>query len=81
MKLTIDIENTVTKKDGKMYLDPYEATNKLVMIGCLDDNGNETIYDMDSGFVDVQDMLNKATVLIGHNVTYDLMWLWECGFI
>jgi DNA polymerase I-like protein with 3'-5' exonuclease and polymerase domains len=80
MKLTIDIENTVTKKDGKMYLDPYEATNKLVMIGCLDDNGNETIYDMDSGFVDVQDMLNKATVLIGHNVTYDLMWLWECGF-
>ena len=80
MKLTIDIENTVTKRDGKMYLDPYEPTNKLVMVGCRDDNGNETIYDMDSGFVDIQDMLDKATVLIGHNITYDLMWLWECGF-
>ena len=25
-------------------------------------------------------MLDQATVLIGHNITYDLMWLWECGF-
>ena len=26
MKLTIDVENTVTKRDGKMYLDPFEPT-------------------------------------------------------
>ena len=80
MKIVIDVENTVTKRDGRLYLDPYEPTNKLVMVGCRDDNGNESIYDMDSGFVGVQDILDKATVLIGHNITYDLMWLWECGF-
>ena len=80
MKIVIDVENTVTKRDGRLYLDPYEPTNKLVMVGCRDDNGNESIYDMDSGFIGVQDILDKATVLIGHNITYDLMWLWECGF-
>ena len=80
MKLVIDVENTVTKRDGRLYLDPYEPTNKLVMVGCLDDNGNETIYTMEDGFVGIQDELDKATVLIGHNITYDLMWLWECGF-
>ena len=80
MKIVIDVENTVTKRDGRLYLDPYEPTNKLVMVGCRDDNGNESIYDMDGGFIGVQDILDKATVLIGHNITYDLMWLWECGF-
>ena len=80
MKLTIDVENTVTKRDGKMYLDPYEPTNKLVMVGIRDDNDNTYIYDMDNGSSNIQEMLDKATVLIGHNITYDLMWLWECGF-
>ena len=80
MKIVIDVENTVTKRDGRLYLDPYEPTNKLVMVGCRDDNGNESIFDMDGGFIGVQDILDKATVLIGHNITYDLMWLWECGF-
>ena len=50
MKIVIDVENTVTKRDGRLYLDPYEPTNKLVMVGCRDDNGNESIYDMHSGF-------------------------------
>ena len=80
MKLTIDIENTVTKRDGKMYLDPFEPTNKLVMIGMLDDKGNQYLYNMDNEVFGIQDMLDKATILIGHNIGYDLMWLWECGF-
>ena len=82
MKLTIDVENTVTKRDGKMYLDPFEPTNKLVMVGIRDDNEemNTYIYDMDNGSSNIQEMLDKATVLIGHNIAYDLMWLWECGF-
>ena len=32
MKLTIGVENTVTKRDDKMHLDPIEPTNKLVMV-------------------------------------------------
>jgi len=80
MKLTIDVENTVTKRDGKMHLDPFEPTNKLVMIGMLDDKGNQYLYNMDNEVFGIQDMLDKATILIGHNIGYDLMWLWECGF-
>ena len=81
MKLTIDVENTVTKKkDGKMHLDPFEPTNKLVMVGMLDDNGNEYLYNMEEGSSDIQDMLDSASIIIGHNIAYDLMWLWECGF-
>ena len=47
MKLTLDVENTVTKRDGKMHLDPFEATNKLVMVGCLEDNGTRHLFNMD----------------------------------
>jgi hypothetical protein len=33
MKLTLDVENTVTHRDGKMHLDPFEADNSLTMVG------------------------------------------------
>jgi DNA polymerase I-like protein with 3'-5' exonuclease and polymerase domains len=78
MKLTLDVENTVTKRDGKMYLDPFEPDNRLVMVGCLTDTGEEYLYR--DNFDGVQALLDKATILIGHNIAYDLMWLWECGF-
>ena len=41
MKLTLDVENTVTKRDGKMHLDPFEPDNTLVMVSS--DNGPEII--------------------------------------
>jgi len=78
MKLTLDVENTVTKRDGKMHLDPFEPTNRLVMVGCLTDTGREYLYR--DNFDGVQALLDEATILIGHNIAYDLMWLWECGF-
>ena len=78
MKLTLDVENTVTKRDGKMYLDPFEPDNRLVMVGCLTDTGKEYLYR--DNFDGVQALLDEATILIGHNIAYDLMWLWECGF-
>ena len=84
MKLTLDVENTVTKRDGKMHLDPFEPTNKLVMVGMLEDNGREYLCNLDGPIVKwndiIQDCLDRATILIGHNIAYDLMWLWESGF-
>ncbi len=83
MKLTIDVENTVTKRDGKMHLDPFESTNKLVMVGCRTDQGVEYLYDMENdgqASVGIQELLDATTILIGHNIAYDLMWLWESGF-
>ena len=47
VKLTLDVENTVTKRNGKLHLDPFEPDNTLVMVGMLDDRGNETIVTFD----------------------------------
>ena len=41
MKLTLDVENTVIKRESKLQLDPFELENTLVMLGMLDDRGNE----------------------------------------
>jgi len=88
MKLTLDVENTVTKRDGKMHLDPFEPNNSLTMVGMLNDQGVERIVTFDHSEVDadeyghvlVQEFLDAATVLICHNAAYDLLWLWESGF-
>ena len=88
MKLTLDVENTVTHRDGKMHLDPFEPENSLTMIGMLSDQGEEVHITLDHKEVDstpnghliVQEWLEKATVLIMHNAAHDLLWLWESGF-
>ena len=82
MKLTLDVENTVTTRDGKLHLDPFETDNELVMVGCLTDSGEEYLYRMEDepeATVKIQSMLDACTILIGHNIVHDLMWLWECG--
>ena len=28
----------------------------------------------------IQDILDKTTLLVGHNIKFDLLWLWEAGF-
>ena len=88
MKLTLDVENTVTHRGGKMHLDPFEPDNSLTMVGMLSDQGNKAIVTFDhseepaTGFGRemVQDWLDQATVLIMHNAAHDLLWLWESGF-
>ena len=88
MKVTLDVENTVTERDGKMHLDPFEKGNSLVMVGVLTDQGMEEHFPFDHADVPsqqdyherVQWYLDNATVLIMHNAAYDLVWLWESGF-
>ena len=36
VKLTLDVENTVTKRNGKLHLDPFEPDNTLFMVGMLE---------------------------------------------
>ena len=33
MRLILDVENTVTKRNDKLHLDPFESGNSLVMVG------------------------------------------------
>ena len=88
MILTLDVENTVVKRNGKMHLDPFEPDNTLVMVGMLDDHNNETIVTFDhseqqpttDGRQIVQDALDATHLLVAHNAPHDLLWLWESGF-
>ena len=87
MKVTLDVENTVTERDGKMHLDPFEPNNSLTMVGILTDQDVEMHFTFDHKEATgkdyserVQWFLDQATVLIGHNIAYDLVWLWESGF-
>ena len=82
MKITIDVENTVQTREGKLHLDPFEERNELVMVGILTEKGDEYLYRMNEENVydKIQVLLDEATVLIGHNIVHDLMWLWESSF-
>ena len=33
MRLVLDVENTVTKRNGKTHMDPFEPNNFLVQVG------------------------------------------------
>ena len=88
MKITLDVENTVTKRDGKIHMDPFEPDNTLVMVGMLTDQGQCLTFPFDHAdrpnqddyYERVQMLLDEATVLICHNAAHDLLWLWESGF-
>ena len=94
MTITIlDVENTVTNKNGKSHLDPFERTNSLVMVGIYPLNATDSstyIFDhcditKDDDIVHnrntVQRILDEPTPLVGHNISHDLLWLWESGFV
>ena len=52
MKLTLDVENTTTTRDGKLHLDPFESENSLTLVGMLNDQGVERIITFDHSEVD-----------------------------
>lgn len=90
MKIVLDVENTTTKRDGKLHLDPFESDNSLTLVGVQDwlsdentvfvfDHKEKTIED-DESDKKLQRVLDNTTLLIGHNLQYDLQWLWACGF-
>lgn len=87
--LILDVENTVTDRDGKKHLDPFEPTNTLVMIGCKfvgDEQAYVATFDhaevkpTENGRDVIQDYLDSTDLLVGHNLAHDLPWLWESGF-
>lgn len=92
MRVVLDVENTVTKSGGKLHLDPFTPTNSLVMIGIQVEEEEPRHYTFDHSEYDcnyeyrkkdceeVQEILDQATLLIGHNINHDLLWIWETGF-
>ena len=88
MKLTVDIENTVSKlPSGKTLLDPFTDGNRLVLVCTKKDTGEESSFwfdhsthSTDNAKELLQEQLDEASVLICHNAQHELVWLWETGF-
>ena len=78
---TVDIETTY---DTNFNPSPFIATNKIVSVGINKEyyffNHDEFNGDASKSFHAVQNILNQTTVLIGHNIKFDLMWMLEAGF-
>jgi DNA polymerase I-like protein with 3'-5' exonuclease and polymerase domains len=97
MRAVLDLETSVTWREnakGKsvIFNDPYEKDNSLTQFGLVNvDNTDEMhIINLDhneekdvdgSGRAFIQALLDKTTLLIIHNAKFDMMWLWECGFV
>ena len=83
MITTVDVETSwqVTSTGG-YDPSPFHADNILVSVGINDEyyftNHSERV---DQGcYHKIQSILDKTTLLIGHNIKFDLMWLLESGF-
>ena len=66
MKLTLDVENTVTTRDGKLHLDPFETENELIMVGCLTDKQKKNIClecQQTHAHKKIQELLDACTIL------------------
>lgn len=90
MRIVLDVENSITHRDGETYNDPFEPSNTLTQVGVKSlETGNKMILTFDhaehkdttgKAKAQLQHILNKATLLVGHNLQYDLVWLWATGF-
>ncbi len=93
-KIILDIETTVTwNEDGKSSPSPYLPSNKLVSVGLKNTetgyseylyfNHNELTtnpYQIKFSTERLQSWLSQSSLIIGHNLKFDMSWLYECGF-
>jgi len=83
MITTVDVETSWQKTEAGGYdPSPFHPNNILVSVGINDEyyftNHSERV---DEGcYHKIQNTLDKTTLLVGHNIKFDLMWLLESGF-
>ena len=96
MITTVDVETSWQKNENGGYdPSPFHPDNILVSVGLhanVPDHGgriierNEYYFTnhserIDKGcFHDIQKYLDMTSLLVGHNIKFDLMWLLEAGF-
>jgi DNA polymerase I-like protein with 3'-5' exonuclease and polymerase domains len=96
MKAILDIETswTIIPPNRRPNPSPFLESNKLISVGILffDDEGikeqdylifNHTEVDHDcqaNSFSKLQKYLLNIDLIIGHNLKFDMSWLYTCGF-
>tara|TARA_Y100000004_G_scaffold156072_1_gene180963 strand:- start:1946 stop:3976 length:2031 start_codon:yes stop_codon:yes gene_type:complete len=77
-----DIETSYQVIDGKKDPSPKHPDNFIVSIGINDEYFffKHSEYHGPIYKKEIQDILNETTLLVGHNIKFDLLWLWESGF-
>ena len=76
--LVIDIE-TESKDYRKRFSDPFEKNNQIVMIQAKVFNREPAVLYKKNQFIprDQQINLREITLLVGQNIRYDLLYLWN----
>ena len=64
MKLTLDVENTVTKRDGKMHLDPFEPDNKRPKLSVIIKKDDHKIFKIQENIEDLCASIQYSIVTI-----------------
>lgn len=92
MRIVLDIETTYQSISAKKSNpSPYHKDNKLVSVGWLDvatgyqeylyfHHNKLTAESTADSWRRLQEILSKTTLIIGHNLKFDMSWLYECGF-
>ena len=86
MITVVDVETTFVKdKTGKLDPAPFQKDNQLVSVGINNEyycmyHKTHTDFYLAKNYKAIQEILDKTTLLIGHNLKFDLAWLYECGF-
>ena len=88
----LDVETTfqINPDNRRSDPSPFHKDNKLVSVQYAT-GGDEPVFkwfyhqDMDVdprvNHAAVQNTLHNTKLLVGHNIKFDLMWLWEAGFV
>jgi len=89
-KLLLDIEVTVQYRDGRTDPSPYNPLNSLISLGYQVVGGEKGYLFFHPNYASpaeiaanvkkVQDLLDNSSLVIGHNLKFDMSWLFETGF-
>ena len=88
MITTLDVETTFHVGETKRTdPTPFHPKNRLVSVqyNTCDNLDPQFVWfyhekkspDLPVAHSQVQQILNKTTLLVGHNIKFDLVWLWE----
>ena len=82
MITVLDIETTFTKEGDPS---PFNPDNRLVSVGINDEyyffyHNDPIKKDLTESRKAIQEILDKSELVIGHNLKFDMSWLYQCGF-